>query len=323
MTTHHRWGTRLCIHQHDVATPIWQRCHPRNDTGRRCNGHIGIIMPATLYAKISNIPYNTPADPGPVPTHAVAVDAATRETDRINHKAAQKLFEHHNNMNNALKTQIIDAIANTYIGELRNRYTGYMGITPRNLINHLLERYGSITASDIANCKTRMEALMDPTQTIDVYFQTIYECVQFATDGQVTFTALQIVQTAYHVISKSGIYNNACKEWRRKPVANRKGVAFKPLFATEYNDLKQQQKLNTNQNNFHGANSAIDLTTAIDSLAMAATTDREVMAQLTHSNQPTIGRNQQTSNRSTTSSKHGSGPTQKTSSLQTQTTHHN
>jgi hypothetical protein len=149
------------------------------------NGHIGIIMPAALYATLSDIPYTGPPDPGAVPTHAVDANAATREADRINHKAAQKLFEHHNNMNNTLKTQIIDAIADTYLGKLRNRYTGYMGVTPRDHIDHLLERYGRITASNIVNCRTKMEAPMDPTQPIDVYFQTINDCVQFATDGQV------------------------------------------------------------------------------------------------------------------------------------------
>jgi hypothetical protein len=259
------------------------------------NGHIGIIMPAELYATLSDIPYHGPPNPGPIPIHAVGVNAATRETDHINHKAAQKLYKHHNNMNDALKTQIIDAVADTYIGELRNRYTGYMGVAPRDLIDHLLERYGRITASDIVNCRTRMEAPMDPTQPIDVYFQNIDDCVQFATDGQVPFTALQIVQTAYHAISKSGLYNDACKEWRRKPIVDRTWVACKPFFATEYNDLKEQHKLNTNQNNFHGANSAIDLTTDIDSLAMAATTDREVMAQLTQTNQQLVETNKQLS----------------------------
>jgi hypothetical protein len=88
------------------------------------NGHIGIIMPAELYATLSVTPYNSPPDPGPIPIHELPANAATRESDRINHKAAQKLFEQHNNMNDALKTQIIDSIADTYIGELRNRHTG-------------------------------------------------------------------------------------------------------------------------------------------------------------------------------------------------------
>jgi hypothetical protein len=252
------------------------------------NGHTGIIMPAPLYPTLSDIPYVVPPDPGPVPIHANNANSATRETDRINHKAAQKLYDNHTNMNDALKTQIIDAVADTYLGALRNGYTGYMRVTPRDLLDHLLERYGRITASDIANCRTKMEAPMDVTQPIDIYFQTIDDCVQFATDGQVPFTPTQVVQTAYHPVSKSGIYNDACKEWRRKPIADRTWTHFKAFFATEYNELKEQQKLNTNQNNFHGANSAIDFTTAIDSLAMAATSDRNVMTQLTLTNKQSV-----------------------------------
>jgi hypothetical protein len=125
---------------------------------------------------------------------------------------------------------------------------------------------------------------MDTTRPIDMYFQTIDDCVQFATDGQVPFTTNQIVQTAYHAISKSGLYNDACKEWHRRPVANRTWAAFKTFFSNEYNEIKEQQKLNTNQNNFHGANAAADLTTAMELLAMAATSDRDVMTQLTHTN---------------------------------------
>jgi hypothetical protein len=78
------------------------------------------------------------------------------------------------------------------------------------------------------------------------------------------------------------------REWRRKALADQTWTHFKAFFATEYNELKEQQKLNTNQNNFHNANSAIDLTTAIDSLAMAATSDRDVMTQLTATNKQLV-----------------------------------
>jgi hypothetical protein len=186
------------------------------------HGHIGIIMPAALYTTLSATPYNEPNDPGAIPVHAANATTAIRESDHLNHKEALTQFNHHNNMNDALKTQIIDAVADTYLGELRNRYTGYLGVTPRDLLDHLLERYGKTTASDIENCRTRMEVPMDTTtRPINIYFQTIDDCVQFSADGQVPFTATQIVQTAYHAVSKSGLYNDACKEWRRHPVATR------------------------------------------------------------------------------------------------------
>jgi hypothetical protein len=60
---------------------------------------------------------------------------------------------------------------------------------------------------------------------------------------------------------------------------------FKTFFAAEYHDLKEQQKLNTSQVNFHGVNAAIDLSTALNNLAMAATMDRDIVEHLTRSNQ--------------------------------------
>ena len=56
-------------------------------------------------------------------------------------------------MEDALKSIIIDAVDEVYIGELRNKYTGYLGITARDLLYHLIDRYGKITPADVKECK--------------------------------------------------------------------------------------------------------------------------------------------------------------------------
>jgi hypothetical protein len=45
--------------------------------GGRRNGHIGIIMPAELYATLSATPYHGPPDPGPIHIHDLPANAAT------------------------------------------------------------------------------------------------------------------------------------------------------------------------------------------------------------------------------------------------------
>jgi cell fate (sporulation/competence/biofilm development) regulator YmcA (YheA/YmcA/DUF963 family) len=62
---------------------------------------------------------------------------------------------------------------------------------------------------------------INSTQPINIYFQQIDDCVQYAADGQVAFTPDQILQTAYYVVSTLGYYTDACKEWRKKPPANK------------------------------------------------------------------------------------------------------
>jgi hypothetical protein len=249
------------------------------------HGHIGLIMTPLLYTTLSPTPYTAPNDPGtspPVLPNNASV--GRRETTRLDHKEALRIFQNNNTMDDVLKTQIIDSIHDPYICEMRNKYTGYLGVTTRDLIDHLLDRYGKITPADIEQCKTKMNAPLDSTQPIDIFFKRIDDCVQYAADGNVAFTADQILQTAYHAISKSGIYNDACKEWRKKPPIDKTWTAFKSFFATEYHDLKEQQRINVSSSNFHGANAALDISHALDNLALAATTDKDIVAQLTATN---------------------------------------
>ena len=260
------------------------------------HGHIGLIMTPELFATLSPTPYQNPADPGITPQHAVGASAEVRQTNFLNHKEERRIFDNNNTMEDALKALIIDSVEDTYLAELRNKYTGYLGISARDLIDHLLDRYGKITAADIEQCKKDMHLPIDSTQPIDLYFQRIDDSVQYAADGNVAFTPGQILQTSYHAVSASGLYNEACKEWRRKPELQKTWAAFKQFFAAEYHDLKEQDKVNNNQNNFHGANAtihnnihsanaAIDITQALDNLALAAISDRDIVNQLTKANQ--------------------------------------
>ena len=61
--------------------------------------------------------------------------------------------------------------------------------------------------------------------------------------------------------------------------------AFQTVFAAEYHDQKKQDKVSTAQNNFHSAKYSVDITQTLDTLAMAAISDRDIFAQLTKINQ--------------------------------------
>jgi hypothetical protein len=122
------------------------------------------------------------------------------------------------------------------------------------------------------------------TQPIDVFFQRVDECIQYAVNGQVAFSAEQILQTTYHAASTSGYYTDACNEWRKKATVDKTWANFKAFFVAEYHDMKEQQKVNQSQNNFHGANAVTNISTTLDNLAMAATTDHDIVSQLTESN---------------------------------------
>ena len=130
-------------------------------------------------------------------------------------------------MDLALKALIIKAVDAVYLEEKRDRYTGFLSVTARDLITHLLQRYGKITASDLMLNKQKMDEPLDPSVPIDVYFKQIDKCVQFATDAETVYTPEQILQTAYYAVSSSNLYTDACKEWRRKPQNEKTWANFK------------------------------------------------------------------------------------------------
>ena len=187
-------------------------------------------------------------------------------------------------MDDALKAQLIGSVDDNYLCEVRNKYTGYLGITTRDLINHLLDRYGKITPANIEACKVRMNEPIDSSQTIYLFFQRIDNCVQYASDGQVAFTNGQIIQTAYHAVSTSGQYTDACKDWRKRPLRDKTWALFKRFFAAKYHDLKEQQIVNHSGSNLHSAKAAVKIGQALDNLALAATADRDIVVRLTNTN---------------------------------------
>jgi hypothetical protein len=195
--------------------------------GGGAHGHIGLIMTDNLYTTLTATPYVTPIDPGVIPLIPNGATTVKRENLRIDHKEVRRIFDNHTNMDDALKAQIIDTIDDPYICEIRNKYIGYLGITTGDLLDHLLDRYSNITATDLEANKTQMNEPLDSTQAIDMFFKRINDCIQYAVDGRVPYTAEQILQTAYNSISTSGYYNNACKIWSKKPVAEKYGLPSK------------------------------------------------------------------------------------------------
>ena len=260
-------------------------------TGGGTHGHIGLIMKPALYSTLSEIPYTVPVDPGPLPIYEPGSSGLARQQITNEFEESKRIFENHYNMDLALKALIIEAVEAVYLEEKRDRYTGFLTVTARDLMTHLLQRYGKITASDLMANKRRMDEPLDPSVPIDVYFQRIDECVQFATDAETAYTPQQILQTAYYGISLSNLYTDACKEWRRKPQAEKTWTNFKTFFASEYHELKEQEKTTAMGQGYHSANvvrqNADDDALIVESLqhlALAATTDKQTIAQLVESN---------------------------------------
>eukprot|EP00957_Ditylum_brightwellii_P079627 6055028-Ditylum_brightwellii.AAC.1 len=100
-------------------------------------GHIGLVMDPALNTTLSATVY-------------LALTLPNHKPEKIYLKAKGE-YDDHNIMQEILKAQKQEAVDDVYIRQLKIKYTGYLGVSICDLLDHLLDRYGKITAANIAN----------------------------------------------------------------------------------------------------------------------------------------------------------------------------
>ena len=158
---------------------------------------------------------------------------------------------------------------------------GFQGVSAKNLVDHLMDRYGNIWASYLEACRKSLAEPIEVDFLINVYLQRAEDAIQFAQDGNATFTPTQIVQTEYHAVNKTGLYYLSLKEWRKKATADKTWASFKQVFAEEYHNLVDETKVTNGNAGFHSANMMQDIGGALEHLYMAAVADKEIFTKLT------------------------------------------
>ena len=120
-------------------------------------------------------------------------------------------------------------------------HTGYMGVTTQQMLDHLYENYGIITAVDIEDNDTRMREPYNPTFPIETLFHQIELAVEYATAGKRPYQEDQVVSRAYLLVLRTGLYAEACRDWDKKTLADKKWSLFKTYFTVAHRDLRLMQ----------------------------------------------------------------------------------
>ena len=69
--------------------------------------------------------------------------------------------------------------------ELKNRCFGYLISTTLDMLDHLFDRYGNLTAIDMQECKNRLNKLFNLDEPIAFYFQKLEDKQQISDNGGV------------------------------------------------------------------------------------------------------------------------------------------
>eukprot|EP00957_Ditylum_brightwellii_P155802 11861184-Ditylum_brightwellii.AAC.1 len=122
------------------------------------------------------------------------------------------------------------------------------------------------------------------SEPINAYFTRIEDCVQYAADGKMLFSAEQVMTVATFAVQKTGLFCEALRKWKAKLPADKTWTKFKKFFAEEYSKLKEEEELTAKESGFHQANVMESVSQALENLANAAIADQDSTAILISAN---------------------------------------
>ena len=198
------------------------------------NGQLGLlaltVSPAvcnTLSAVVS-VPPNNPGPTRIVPLGTnIAIAAAITRT----HATNLRIFREWTATDSALKQQIIGNVNRMFLHTLSHCITGFANVTTRQMLTHLYQAYGRLNLLNIQENGSRMKAQYDPSQpTIEAFINLIEDGVALADAAAIAYTPAQIIAIAYNFMFATGMFPEACCEWRRRPPLTKPGRISKLNF---------------------------------------------------------------------------------------------
>jgi hypothetical protein len=193
----------------------------------------------------------------------------------------------------ALKKQIISVFEPMYLDILNDKMVGYSNISARDMLHHLFETYGNITAVDLEINFEHMHRAWDPQQPVGSLFKQIQDCADYSEAGGFLIGHPQRINVGHAKIFATGHFMSACRLWNEKHAIEKTWTQVKSHFAAAHRIHKQIQGEFAATAGYHSANTAVrhndeqmaEATIgALANLATATAEDRGVVAALTQAN---------------------------------------
>jgi hypothetical protein len=107
-----------------------------------------------------------------------------------------------------------------YLDILNANMVGYAKISVRDMLDHLLETYGNITAVDLEINFEHMLRAWDPHQPVETLFKQIQECADYSEAGGFLIGHPQQINFGYAKIFATGHFMSSCRRYNKKPWHN-------------------------------------------------------------------------------------------------------
>jgi hypothetical protein len=260
--------------------------------------HLGLIVLDASYAMISPATdtgttlCTTPQPPGQAPSNTDGTAAQISAAHHIWEEDVQT-YRTCTSVQQALKKQIISVFEPMYLDILNDNMVGYANISARDMLDHLFETYGNITAVDLEIDFEHMRRAWDPQQPVESLFKQIQDCADYSEAGGVLIGHPQKINVGYANIFATGHFMSACRRLNEKHAIEKKLDTIQVSFCSLSPSHKQMQGESAATAGYHSANATVihnedqmaEATIgALVNLATATAADQGVVAALTKAN---------------------------------------
>ena len=147
----------------------------------------------------------------------VPLTAADIATQKYSHDESKRQYNETQAVESALRTQLTTPIDGDYLHPLRNIHTDMIDDSLHDIFTFLRITYGKITTGQLKAKEMEVDQMVyDPSTSVETIFNKIQDfqdiCGLIGKDK----TDSQLVDTAYLIFQKSGLFRDSLIRWNKK-----------------------------------------------------------------------------------------------------------
>ena len=230
-------------------------------------------------------PARLPLYDATIPDDATTVARVKRETA---HKALVDDYASYEAAERGVARFLREVVDDLWINDLKDADTFYTKVTALQIMAHLDANSGGLHAIDMIALRTGMQAYYEQADGIPQYIALLEDAQKKAKRAHMPIADAELVMMASTAVLAVQHFPREVDDWEGLPASARTWSAWKAAFRLAH--LKRQRQILATKGSkpLGGAHAAIPVTgkmeTALDNLALAATSDKATLQQLTAAN---------------------------------------
>ena len=195
-------------------------------------------------------------EPPPQATNQqTVIFSAEVATQKATHDDAVRKYYECQAVEQALRTQIIEAIDAEYLDALRNVNTDMISDSIPTIFEFLQSNYGRITEEELVQKEEDLRNYdYNPQQPVDKVFNQVTLFHDLCTITNNDRNDKQLCQLAYLIFNRTRAFVDALKKWNAKNTEEKTYANFKKHMRDEHHALKQVGALTIQESSFYQAN---------------------------------------------------------------------